>query len=332
MSNATAPLRVRFTVLLAVLLAVLLPGLTPLPGEAQDDRAGSSDHPMISRYAGSFIVGYDARDFDEYELLTGSVSRQGPSSVETLEGKVTQISYQNPDARSTLEVMRNYETELAEAGFEVLYACSNADCGGRDFNHAVMEYTSGFAENYTDQRFLSARRSSDESDVAVSLYVVRNTSEGGSRKDQIFFQLDVIESTPMDTGMVDIDAETMAREISETGSVSLYGIHFDTDRTDIKSESESTLTEIATMMRTVPELTLYVVGHTDNVGAIDYNRDLARRRAEAVVVALVDQHKIAPERLTAEGVGPLAPVASNEGDAGRALNRRVELVRRDPGP
>ena len=128
--------------------------------------------------------------------------------------------------------------------------------------------------------------------------------------------------------MVDIDAETMAREISETGSVSLYGIHFDTDRTEIKAESESTLAEIATLMSTVPDLTLYVVGHTDNVGAMDYNRNLARRRAEAVVAALVDRHGVAPERLTAEGVGPLAPVASNEGDAGRALNRRVELVRR----
>jgi outer membrane protein OmpA-like peptidoglycan-associated protein len=132
----------------------------------------------------------------------------------------------------------------------------------------------------------------------------------------------------METGMVDTDAETMAREISETGSISLYGIHFDTGRIDIKPESESTLVEIATLLRDNAGLLLFVVGHTDNVGAMDYNRDLSRRRAAAVVAALVGEHGVGGARLQAEGVGPLSPVASNDEEAGRALNRRVELVRR----
>ena len=96
----------------------------------------------MSRYAGSYIVKYDSREFDAYELLTGAVSRQGPSSVDSLEGTVTEISYRNPDARSTLEVLRNYEDELTAAGFEILFTCANDDCGGRDFNHAVMAYQS----------------------------------------------------------------------------------------------------------------------------------------------------------------------------------------------
>jgi outer membrane protein OmpA-like peptidoglycan-associated protein len=224
-------------------------------------------------------------------------------------------------------VFRNYESELGAAGFETLFTCTNEDCGGRRFNQAVVPYISGFSENYVDQRFLAARRSNAEADVAVSLYVVRNTSEGGARKDNIFYRLDVIEAAPMDSGMVDVGAETMAREIGETGSVSIYGVHFDTDRTDIRPESGPTLEEIVKLLQTEPQLTLYVVGHTDNVGARDYNMDLSRRRADAVVEALVGRGADR-SRLEPEGLGPLAPVASNDSDAGRGLNRRVELVAR----
>lgn len=74
-----------------------------------------------------------------------------------------------------------------------------------------------------------------------------------------------------------------------------------------------------------PETGVYVVGHTDGVGGLDDNMELSRRRAEAVVEALVG-HGIEAARLTALGVGPAAPVASNATEEGRARNRRVELV------
>jgi outer membrane protein OmpA-like peptidoglycan-associated protein len=71
-----------------------------------------------------------------------------------------------------------------------------------------------------------------------------------------------------------------------------------------------------------------VVGHSDGKGALDYNRDLSQRRAEAIVARLASQYGIAAGRMTALGVGMAAPVASNRDEAGRALNRRVELVER----
>jgi OOP family OmpA-OmpF porin len=101
-----------------------------------------------------------------------------------------------------------------------------------------------------------------------------------------------------------------------------------TDKTDIKSESAQALREIATLLEQDPELTLHVVGHTDNVGGDAYNMDLSRRRASAVVTALASQHGIDAARLKPAGVGPLAPVARNDGEEGRARNRRVELVKR----
>jgi len=68
------------------------------------------------------------------------------------------------------------------------------------------------------------------------------------------------------------------------------------------------------------------VGHTDNVAGVDSNMKLSQARADSVVKALVSQYGIDAKRLTAYGVGPLAPVAPNKTEEGRAKNRRVELV------
>jgi OmpA-OmpF porin, OOP family len=101
----------------------------------------------------------------------------------------------------------------------------------------------------------------------------------------------------------------------------------DTNRTEIKSESKPTLEQIADLLKREPSLKLLVVGHTDNVGDFESNRDLSQRRAESVANALVTGFGIAPERLVSFGVSYAAPVASNATAEGRSQNRRVELVR-----
>jgi outer membrane protein OmpA-like peptidoglycan-associated protein len=108
--------------------------------------------------------------------------------------------------------------------------------------------------------------------------------------------------------------------------VAVYGIYFDTGKSDLKPESEEAIAEIAKLLKGDTDLKLYVVGHTDNVGALDANMKLSGSRAEAVLQALVRTHGIAASRLKSFGNGPYAPVATNDTDEGRAKNRRVELV------
>jgi outer membrane protein OmpA-like peptidoglycan-associated protein len=72
----------------------------------------------------------------------------------------------------------------------------------------------------------------------------------------------------------------------------------------------------------------YIVGHTDDTGSLDGNMRLSDARAAVVQQALVETHGVEPSRLETRGVGPLAPVSSNTGEAGRGLNRRVEIVQR----
>ena len=75
-------------------------------------------------------------------------------------------------------------------------------------------------------------------------------------------------------------------------------------------------------------MNIYVAGHTDNKGTLEYNEDLSKRRAQAVAKNLTSKYGIPNDRLVPVGVGPAAPVATNKTEEGRTLNRRVELVER----
>jgi len=137
----------------------------------------------------------------------------------------------------------------------------------------------------------------------------------------------IIEEEAMEQYVV-ADAASMARDIGAQGRVALYGIYFDFDKADVKPESGPELKEIAKLLQQDSGLKLYVVGHTDNVGDVNYNMRLSQTRADAVVKTLVSQYHVDGKRLQAFGVGPLAPVTSNKTEEGRAKNRRVELVER----
>jgi outer membrane protein OmpA-like peptidoglycan-associated protein len=95
----------------------------------------------------------------------------------------------------------------------------------------------------------------------------------------------------------------------------------------IKPESEAALEEIAKLLKADAGLKVNIVGHTDSVGGTDPNMKLSQDRANAVMQALAGKYGITATRLKAYGIGPLAPVASNDTEDGRSKNRRVELVK-----
>lgn len=138
--------------------------------------------------------------------------------------------------------------------------------------------------------------------------------------------VNIIQVSPMKQNMVLVKADEMAKKIAIDGRIALYGIYFDTDKATLKPESDSTLQEIATLLKQDSKLTLHVVGHTDNTGSFSHNLELSKHRADAVKTALSEKFGIAADRLTSNGVASLAPVASNANEEGRAKNRRVELV------
>jgi arylsulfatase len=123
------------------------------------------------------------------------------------------------------------------------------------------------------------------------------------------------------------DAVVIKARLTRDGRIALYGIFFDLNEAEVKPDSAGSIGEIAKVLKQDPKLKIAVVGHTDNLGPHKVNLSLSKLRADAVVKILIRKYKIAKARLFSAGAGFLVPVASNDKPEGRALNRRVELIR-----
>ncbi len=258
---------------------------------AQGDKKGCKDHPFFSRMPNYYIKDCKQADFDAYEFLDPDT--QGKTKV-TVEGKKYHLWYylkDNAKAASALEIRRNYANAVKKLG-------------GTSFESGYHLYT----------KFKKDK-------LEIWAHLDSYASYGYS-----WYKLTLVEKAEM-TQQVVADAKFMAEGINTSGHVAIYDIYFDFDKADVKPESEPALKEITKLLQQDPKLKLYVVGHTDNVGSLEYNMKLSQQRAEAVVGELVSKYKIAADRLKAGGVGPLAPVTSNDTEEGKAKNRRVELVK-----
>jgi OOP family OmpA-OmpF porin len=272
--------------------------------------AQNEGHPLITPFEGSYVESQEVKEFDEQQLVIGKVQENGTVKTEKLQGKVTRIDYRDPDNRSSLERLRNYEQAFKKAGFEIKFICNKEECGPE-----IQIESIGY---YPPERYLTAFQNRKEGKVWIGVFV----AEGPWTKIRI------VEEKPMETGMVKVTADMLKTNILKDGHMAVYGIFFDTGKSDIKPESAETLSEIATLLKNNASVQIYVVGHTDNVGNFKDNMDLSQKRAEAVVNQLTIKYKVSSTQLQAEGVGPLAPVATNDTKKGKELNRRVEIVKK----
>jgi outer membrane protein OmpA-like peptidoglycan-associated protein len=104
-------------------------------------------------------------------------------------------------------------------------------------------------------------------------------------------------------------------------------VYFDFNRSKIKSEGFTILDEVAVVLKEkLPSAAILIVGHTDSTGTEKYNAGLSLRRSEAVQTYLTKNHGIAPERISAEGYGEMAPADTNDNEEGRAHNRRAVMM------
>lgn len=321
---------------------LVLMGCLATPVFAQgitSDAPGTSDPADLKRIEGAVIIGYDQSGYDELSVPLSKVGYDGPENSTTIEGPRTRVIYLVPGDRSPLEVIRNYQAELSEAGYEALFECGKQDCGPAS---AMSQYlypreaqlkTLGrvtaavFSLPRDDHRYLAA--SNPTTGRTVSVYAAFETFDHFPELyEKTLVLVDVIEGAPLTRRMEFVTAEEMALSLTAEGRVSLYGVHFAHDSDALTPESDPTLAEIAKFLAAAPDMQVFVVGHTDMSGGYDYNIDLSQRRATSVVKALTERNGVSAGRLEPAGVGPLAPVAENQSEEGRALNRRVELVRR----
>jgi OmpA-OmpF porin, OOP family len=327
------------------------------------DIPGAKDSPIIGRFAGSFVVSQDHRDFDELKLPLGSLKPIAdkakrdthnnvvyePSQSKMLEGRRSHLVYVLPENVSPLQAVRNYQNEATAKGGKTLFECKSPECGGDgtrsseggggDQSLAMIltpqdrvkdkAFTNGSCAQTGrtgEQRYTALELPKANAFVSVLAYSLNGSSFCKALENRTIVVVDVLELKAMEQKMVTVKAEEMAQSINSAGRVALYGLYFDSGKADVKPESRDTLDQIAKLLSGTPSLKLLVVGHTDNVGEFASNTDLSKRRADAVVAALSSQYKVDRKRLTPVGVSFASPIAPNTSDEGKAKNRRVELV------
>lgn len=257
----------------------------------QDDAAGSKDYPGVTRMPGYFIYEYQEQAFDSF---TFNVKVGNTTKEQAVEGHRYDYRYNLKEGAtmpSPVQILRNYQNAARTAGGQVMFTGE-------------------------DSTTLRITKNGKEAWIAVQ---TSNVPSG------MFITMNIIEKEAMKQDVV-MNADAMMQGLSETGEVAIYGIYFDTAKSDIKAESEPALAEIAKLMNAHPDLRVYIVGHTDMVGDVAANVKLAQARAQSVVTALSAKNGIPASRMVPFGAGPYAPLATNRTEDGRAKNRRVELV------
>jgi OmpA-OmpF porin, OOP family len=289
----------RIQVLVLTFLALLFASAHAAKDPA--DTPGTSEHPEIKRFPGFHIDASKRNDYNEFVfavkgLVDGTEDPVGGGEVKG--GKYWQTVYCiNEGARlpSHIELVRNHEGAFKQVGGTML----------------VRYPKSGDPELAV---FRVPRAGGGDRWVQLSVY-----NEGGC------YRLDIVDVAEM-AQKLEFSAGEMADALKKNGFVALNGILFDTGAHTIKPESNALLNEVVAMLKKDKSLKLSIEGHTDNVGAKAANLDLSRRRAESVVKYLTS-NGIEAQRLKFEGKGDTTPVADNRAEAGRAKNRRVELVK-----
>lgn len=295
-----------------IVFAIGFGALVTTAALAQQDIEG---HPLVTPYEGSEGAG-EYWEYNAYDMIVGFDFDAREAVTEPIEGQVTRLYYESPDERSELEVFRNYRTALDEAGFEEIWSCAgDGSCTTGSSRNAFSAANGIRAINGPNSHYAIGTLGFD----GRLAYVAVATGRHGT-------SIDIIETAEMDTGMVAISAAALANGLDANGHVRVDGLMFAHDSDVLLPESAEALDALNTLLTDRPDLDLYVVGHTDMTGSLSYNLELSQRRAAAVIAALVEDHDIDARRLDAQGVGPLAPEATNASEVGRTENRRVEIV------
>jgi outer membrane protein OmpA-like peptidoglycan-associated protein len=206
-----------------------------------------------------------------------------------VEGKHTVIGYELKEGSpqvSELQLRRNYTNAITKLGGKLMYE-----------------------DKYS--AFLKLEKPGSETWIKVRVF-------GGASSYRLHF----IEVEKM---RQDVTASDMLNALNEKGFIALY-INFDTDKADIKPDSQPVIDQIIALLKENASLKVSIEGHTDSTGTAQHNKTLSEQRALSVLNAVV-KGGIGKERLSSKGWGQENPIADNRTDEGKAKNRRVEIVK-----
>lgn len=266
-------------------------------------------------------------------IATGPWTESGVPMREVT-GTIRHEAWLLPDTSLTPRQMLDpLEAQLAADGFEPVFTCRDRECGGFDFRYALeLLPEPGMHVDLGNYLYLATMRPDG---AAVALTASRGGGAGYIHISRAGPDIPEVSAVPPpdppepDATTADPDPlpdESIAALMARNGHVVLNDLEFSTGASELSSIAFPSLIELAAWLNADPGRRVVLVGHSDAVGALDTNVTLSRQRAEAVAERLQNAHGVAEGQISAEGVGYLAPIATNATPEGRAANRRVDAV------
>jgi outer membrane protein OmpA-like peptidoglycan-associated protein len=288
---------------------------------------------LVSPFQGSNTLGNHQARFAPLTLLVEPLdNKKNPSTLE-VEGSLTSTIYKSPKEVSAFEVYSSYKKVLKKADFDLLLDCESGKCNAKMKVKSVYGYPNKELEKRTykgvsvndkgylvgwAEYYLSAKKKIADKTYYVMIIISNQRN---------LYSVDLLQVTDMEEETVKLAPKLLKDKIKSEGKAVLHGLYFETGKDIITSLSQPSLNAIASYLKANTNLSFYVVGHTDDTGDLNNNISLSKKRAIAVIAALKNLG-VKTSKLSGNGVGPFSPATTNHTDAGKAKNRRVELVLR----
>ena len=275
----------------------------------------------------SSLARVEKQEATTYRLPLGPF-RDGIVPTLSVDGGTERTIFRLDSEVSTLELFRAVSDSLQTEGFEEIFRCDSRECGGFDFRANIdVSPPSEMFVDLGDFRFVAAWRNEASGPVFIDALVSRSDTSG-------FIQVTESWGTSNFAAPTDGPAEaagggavdSVAGALSSGESAVLEGIVFASGSTELGETSSEELAQLAELLKSNPDLSAALVGHTDTEGTLQANIELSQQRARSVMRALVDTHGVDPGQMSAHGIGYLSPRAANSTPEGRKRNRRVEVV------
>lgn len=267
----------------------------------------------------------EARALTTYRVATGAYDDGVP--FEAVDGafarRILQMTAQD---RTPLELLRPLQRQLEAEGYETVFTCATRACGGFDFRFEIdVTPAPDMFVDLADYRYYAARKGpawitfvvSTSGDVAY----IQETRIGPPG------DIPPVKSASAPAPQVIVlDGADVVETLVANGRAVLADLTFETGSTALAEGDYPSLRALAAFLRDNPQTTIALVGHTDAEGGAEGNMAISNARANSAKAVLTDAYGIATGRVDTHGVGFFAPVAPNDTEAGRQVNRRVEVV------
>jgi len=285
--------------------------------EATEDVVGASDSQFFKRYPRSKIDSYSQTATDGYLLALGAPKTvNGVMALEyseRLTGSLTRHTYRSPDGEASELVFEHFQAQLAALSHRLLFECHGRECGSSNqWANRIFSVRKLYGpERY--QHYLAAQLNTDNGPMFVALYSIQRGNK------RVFTQLDVLTPGKGSITELAVNPDTILAVLKSEGVLSLRNLSFD-ESGKLTADGEQRLSAVVKALNSNSRLKLYVVGHAAGsltlAETVDVLTARSLTRAESVVQVLTAQG-VGAERLSAQGVGPLAPIRQNSEDANR---------------